>query len=157
MASQAAFAGPSGLCIEAMVPLTLRGAGNGESTNGSSNTLVHPLKRQRRPETWKRAVAKSKQAKGEEYTSPSTEVIVPARGTGCDCKCRHRRFDCVSQSERVAILNTFYGLASKEPAGCALVWADSIYSCVKAPAKARWRNITASHLHPCGKCVCGLV
>ena len=151
MASQAAFAGPSGLCIEAMVPLTLRGAGNGESTNGSSNTLVHPLKRQRRPETWKRAVAKSQ---GGGVYLPQHRSKVPAWGTG---KCRHRCFDCVSQSERAAILNTFYGLASKEPAGCALVWADSIYSCVKAPAKGKWRNITASNLHPCGKCVCGLV
>ena len=56
-----AIAGSSGLFIEAMVALTLRHVGNGDSTNGSSNgTPVHPRKRQRRPETWKRAVAKSK-------------------------------------------------------------------------------------------------
>ena len=92
MASQATFACPSGLCIEATVALTLRSAGNGESTNGSSDTPVRPRKRQRRPETFQK--------------------------------------------------------------GCALVWADSIYSCEKVPAKGRWRNITASHLHLCGKCVC---
>ncbi|CAI8043115.1 hypothetical protein GBAR_LOCUS23922 [Geodia barretti] len=114
MASKATFAGPSGLCIEATVALTLRSAGNGESTNGSSDTPVRPRKRQRRPETWKRAVAKSKRAKGEEYTSPSTGVTVLSRGTGPDCRCRRRCFDSVSQSERAAILAAFYGLGSKD-------------------------------------------
>ena len=114
MASKATFAGPSGLCIEPTVALTLRSAGNGESTNGSSDTPVRPRKRQRRPETWKRAVAKSKRAKGEEYTSPSTGVTVLSRGTGPDCRCRRRCFDSVSQSERAAILAAFYGLGSKD-------------------------------------------
>ena len=43
------MAGPSGLCIEATVVLTLQSAGNGHSTNGSSDTLRRPRKRQRDP------------------------------------------------------------------------------------------------------------
>ena len=87
------IAGSSRLFIEAMVALTLRHAGNGDSTNGSSNgTPVHPRKRQRRSETWKRTVAKSKQAKGEQYMSLSTGGPIPARVTGPDCKCGRKCF-----------------------------------------------------------------
>ena len=52
MLATEAIADPSGLCIEATVALTLTHAGNGDSTNSSSNgTPVHPRKRQKRPET----------------------------------------------------------------------------------------------------------
>ena len=105
--------GPSGLCIEATVAITLRDAGNGHSTNGSSDTPARPRKRPRRPDTWRQAVAKTKRAKGEQYTSPSTGAVIPARVTGPDCKCRRKCFERVSETERATILGSFYGLASK--------------------------------------------
>ena len=65
-------AGPSGLSIHTTVAVTIESTGNGQSTNGSSSDT--PRKRQRQPESWKRTVAKTKRAKGEEYTSPSTGI-----------------------------------------------------------------------------------
>ena len=114
MASQLALAGPSGLCIEATVSLTLRSAGNGDSTNGSSDTPARPRKRPRKPESWKRTVAKNKRARGEEYNSPSTGITVAARKTGPDCGCKRNCFVRVSEDERGAILSSFYGLADKD-------------------------------------------
>ena len=110
MASQA---GPSGLCIEASVAITVRSAGNGSSTNGSSETPVRPRKRPRRPETWKRSVAKCKRAKGDEYTSPATGKTVLARATGPDCLCKRRCFRSISEKERASIFEAFYQLADK--------------------------------------------
>ena len=56
----------------------------GEAQNGSSSTNGYDTpfrkcrKRVRRPELWKRNVAKVKRAKGEEYVSPSTGEVVPS-------------------------------------------------------------------------------
>ena len=103
------LAGPSGLCIEATVALTLRSA-----ENGSTDTPRRPRKRPRKPETWTRAIAKAKRAKGEEYTSPSTGKTVLARTTGPDCKCKRRCFERISEDERASILKEFYQLANKD-------------------------------------------
>ena len=107
--------GPSGLCIEATVAVTIHSTGNGHSTNGSSSdTPVRQRKRQRKPESWKRTVAKTKRARGQEYTSPSSGKTVPARRTGPDCKCKRRCFDQLSESERASILKSFYQLSNKD-------------------------------------------
>ena len=72
--------GPSRLCIEATVALTLRTAGNGSSSNGLSNTTPQrPRKLPRNLNLWKRAVAKAKRKRGEQYTSPVTGKVVEAR------------------------------------------------------------------------------
>ena len=114
MASLDNVAGPSGLCIEATVALTLRAAQNGSSTKGSTDTPKRPRKRPRKPEMWTRAIAKAKRAKGEEYTSPSTGKTVLVRTTGPDCKCKRRCFERISENERASILKEFYQLANKD-------------------------------------------
>ena len=48
------------------------------SINGSDTPFRKCWKRVRRPESWKRNVAKAKRAKGEEYVSPSTGEVVPS-------------------------------------------------------------------------------
>ena len=59
--------------LHAVTSSALEAAGGGESTsNGSSDTPKRPRKRPRRPENWKKNVAKAKRAKGEAYVSPST-------------------------------------------------------------------------------------
>ena len=76
-------AGPSRVSIHTRVAVAISSAGNGSSTNGSSGseTPKRARKRPRRPETWKKNVAKTKRAKGEQYVSPSTGKIVPAKTT----------------------------------------------------------------------------
>lgn len=106
---------PSGLSIHATVALTIQSTGNGYSTNGgSSNTPKRPRKRARRLETWKRAIAKAKRARGEEYVYPSTGKTVMARQTGPACKCRLNCFECFTESERANILQSFYKLENKD-------------------------------------------
>ena len=99
--------GTSGLCIQANVVVTLRVAGNGDSTNGSSDTPHRPRKRIRHPESWKKNAAKAKRAKGEAYISPNTGKAVSGRTTGPDCHCtrnfsneyrRRRRHDFLRPS-----------------------------------------------------------
>lgn len=108
--------GPSGLCLHASVSVAVHLAGNGHSTNGASgsDTPKRPKKRPRKPDAWKRNVAKTKKAKGEEYQSPSTGETVPARTTGPPCGCKKKCFDMFTEEERKLILESFNGLASKE-------------------------------------------
>ena len=106
--------GPSGLCLHASVSVSVSLAGNGRSSNGSSDTPIRPKKRPRRPETWKRNQAKAKRAKGEEYTSPSTGKTNPARSTGPPCTCKKRCFELVSEDEKRSLLEAFNGLANKD-------------------------------------------
>lgn len=113
MASLGSDPGPSGLRIEANIAVTLRATGNGNSTNGSSNT-PHRRKWPRNPENWKKSVAKAKRAKGEEYTSPCTGMIVPARATGPNCHCKMGCFERVSTEERARLLDAFNALANKD-------------------------------------------
>ena len=70
--------GPSRLCIKAIVALTLQATENSSSMNGSTDTPKHCRECPRKPETWMQAIAKTKRAKGEEYTSSSTGK----KGTG---------------------------------------------------------------------------
>ena len=115
MATPNELPGPSGLCIEATVALTLRTVGNGSSSNGSSDTTPRrPRKRPRNPDSWKRAVAKAKRNRGEQYTSPTTGKVVEARKTGPDCLCRRRCFDRVTEEERASIITAFYQLSNKD-------------------------------------------
>ena len=107
-------AGPSGLSIHASVALTIECTGNGHSTNGSSSdTPKRPRKRARRPDTWKREVAKAKRARGEEYVSPSTGKAVAARTTGPPCTCRLKCFERFSQREKQDMIQAFYKLEDK--------------------------------------------
>jgi hypothetical protein len=106
--------GPSGLCLHASVSVTVSLAGNGRSSNGSSDTPKRPKKRPRQPESWKRNVAKAKRAKGEEYTSPSTGKTIPARSTGPPCTCKKRCFELISDDEKRQLLEAFNGLTSKD-------------------------------------------
>ena len=107
--------GPSGLSIHATIALTVQCTGNGQSTNGSSSdTPFCPRKRPRRPHTWKRAVAKAKRARGEEYVSPSTGETVSARKTGPPCNCRLKCFQRFSHREKAEVLQSFYALANED-------------------------------------------
>ena len=58
--------------VQEIVKKAITEAGNGSSTNGSNTPFRKGRKRVRRPEMWKKNVAKVKWAKGEEYISPST-------------------------------------------------------------------------------------
>ena len=101
--------------LHAVTSSALEAAGGGESTsNGSSDTPKRPRKRPRRPENWKKNVAKAKRAKGEAYVSPSTGKEVPARETGPACKCKRKCFYAFSDAERHDLLSRFNGLGNKE-------------------------------------------
>ena len=93
-------------------------AGGGHSSNGTGSsgsvTPFRPRKRQRRPETCKRNVAKAKRAKGEEYISPSTGRVVPARTTGSPCKCKRKCYEQFTDDQKSNILQQFNALANKE-------------------------------------------
>ena len=106
--------GPSGLCLHASVSVTVSLAGNGSSSNGSSDTPKRPKKRPRNPESWKRNAAKAKRAKGEEHTSPSSEKTIPARSTGPPCTCKKRCFELISDDEKRQLMEAFNGLANKD-------------------------------------------
>ena len=108
--------GPSGGPSRAhrLASLAIRDAGNGSSSNGSSDTPSRPRKRPRRPETWARNVAKAKRAKGEVYVSPTTGSVVPARRTGppCNCKCL-KCYEKFSDDEKEALIRNFNELGGK--------------------------------------------
>ena len=122
--------GPSGLQAEASSsPLEIEGgddlhtvtssalqaAGGGESTsNGGSDIPRRPKKRPRRPESWRKNVAKAKRAKGEAYVSPSTGREVPARETEPPCKCRRKCYEAFSDAERSELLQRFNELGKKD-------------------------------------------
>ena len=81
------------------------------STNGSSDsTPKMPRKRSRRPENWKRNVAKYKRARGEQYVSPSTGKTVPAKTTGNPCSYKNHCFDLFTEEERETTLESFYAI-----------------------------------------------
>ena len=111
--------GPSGIQpvvgVHEAAARAVAGAGGRSSTNGSSDTPVRPKKRPRRPDRWKKNVAKLKRVRGEEYISPSSGRVVPPRKTGEACKCKRRRcFEYFSDHEKKDILSQFNHLANKE-------------------------------------------
>ena len=69
--------GPSGLQpvvgVHEAAARAVSEAGGWISTNGSGDMLVRPKKRPRKPDTWKKNVAKLKRARGEEYISLTVE------------------------------------------------------------------------------------
>ena len=71
--------GPSSTSVHTAVSVVINLAGNGHSTNGSAGSEMpkRSQKRVRRPDSWKRNIAKAKRAKGEEYTSPFSERCMP--------------------------------------------------------------------------------
>ena len=137
--------GPSGLTT---VALTIQCTGNGHSTNGSSSdTTKCPRKRTQRPEAWKRAVANSKRARGEEYVSLSTGKMVAARTTGPPCSCRLKYFECFNQREKANVLQSFYQLGNKE-------LQDAQLFGLIHPSSRWWAEESkASYLHLHGKCI----
>ena len=92
----------------------IREAGNGSATNGSSDTPARPRKRLRKPETWKKNVAKVKRARGEAYVSPCSGREIEARKTGPPCQCKRHCFDQFTVEERESIINDFYALGDKQ-------------------------------------------
>ena len=113
-------AGPSGLNLPPtghdVAYTAIMEAGGGQSSNGGSSngTPFRPRKRPRRPETWKRNVAKWKRVKGEEYVSPTTGIVVPARKTGPLCKCKKKCYELFSNDEKTEIIKAFNSLSNKE-------------------------------------------
>lgn len=106
--------GPSGLNVHTSVCVAVSLAGNGDSTNGSNGTPTKPgRKRMRRPQQWKRHVAKLKRTRGEEYVSPSTGKTVSSVCMGSPCKCRKKCFDLFTDTEQEGIFESFYSLATK--------------------------------------------
>lgn len=63
-------AGRSGVSVHASLSLAVSVTGNGSSTNGSSPNPQSPKKRPRRPEVWKRNVAKLKDKKARSTFHP---------------------------------------------------------------------------------------
>ena len=119
-------AGPSGVSIQAAITLTVDLAGNGHSTNGSSGstTPARSHKRPRRPEQWKKNVAKFKRARGEKYVSPSSGKTVPARILGQPCNCKKKCFELFTQ----------------EASRCPPVWFNQIQTCSETKTKAGCRE-----------------
>ena len=115
--SSDALCGPSRArhpAVHRLASAAVQDAGNG-SSNGSSDTPARPKKRPRRPETWKKNVAKTKRAKGEAYVSPASGKLVPARQTGPPCGCkRYRCFEQFSFQEKETLLEDFYRLGDKQ-------------------------------------------
>lgn len=105
--------GPSGVHMVQFA--AINETGGGHSTNGSRNgTPSRPRKCPRRPETWKRTVAKCKRAKGEEYISPVTGNLMPARTTGTLCKCKKKCYELFSDGQKGDIIKEFNALADKQ-------------------------------------------
>ena len=110
--SLAAGTGSSGIPperVDDLVGEAVRAAGNGSSTNGSSETPARQRKRRRRPET----VAKTKRAKGEAYISPSTGKLVASRSTGPPCRCK-KCFELFSTEEKEGIIVDFNEIGEKQ-------------------------------------------
>ena len=82
-------------------------------SSSSSATPLRPRKRKRRPETWKRNVAKVKRAKGEEYISPTTGKVIEGAKQGPPCTCQRKCFERFSEAELSRIFTCFWELGDK--------------------------------------------
>ena len=118
-------------------------------TKGSGCTRL-PRKR---PETWKRAAAKAKRARGEEYVSPSTGKTVAARTTGPPCSCKQKCVDRFTLGERADVVRSFYDLDDKD------LQDSHLFGLIRPNAVKRRRPRAggktprlATYLH--GKCTC---
>ena len=106
--------GPSGLCLHASVSASVTLAGNGSSSNGSSDTPKRRKKRPRRSESWKHNQAKAKRVTGKEYTAPSSGKIIPAWSTGPPCTCKKLCFELISNNKKRQLLEADNGLTNKD-------------------------------------------
>ena len=83
------------------------------SSSTSSSTPAWPRKWKAHPDLWKRALAKTKWAKGESYTSPFFGVEVQAREQGPPCACKKKCFEKFTQQQREKIFQCFWDLGHK--------------------------------------------
>ena len=79
-------------------------------SSSSSSTPIRPRKRLRKPDLWKRNVAKAKRAKGEAYVSGQ---VVEAAKPGPPCLCKRRCFSKFTEEERKKIFFGFWGFGDK--------------------------------------------
>lgn len=116
VSTEAVMTSVKNVCISTHVSVAVRLAGNGSSTNGSTGSETPKLsrKRPRRPESWKKNVAKAKRAKGLECVSPSTGKTVSCRSTGASCTCKKLCFQRFTTEEQSQILEAFNALASQD-------------------------------------------
>ena len=93
--------------------------------SSSSSMPIRPHKRLRKPELWKRNVAKAKRAKGEAYVSHSTGQVVEAAHPGPPCSCKRRCFSQVHGGREKDNLFWFLGARGQIRARCLPSWPDS--------------------------------
>ena len=82
----------------------------GVSSTSSSSTPVRPRKRKARPETWRRAVAKIKRARGDSFTSPTSGEVFEAAKQGPPCHCKRKCYDKYQPEELSRIFTCFWDL-----------------------------------------------
>ena len=85
----------------------------GASSSSSTSTPIRPRKRKARPETWKKAEAKTKRSRGESYISPATEKIVESAKQGPPCSCKKKCFEKFTPDELSKIFRCFWELGDK--------------------------------------------
>ncbi|CAL4095343.1 unnamed protein product [Meganyctiphanes norvegica] len=81
------------------------------SERASSPDLSSPLKvtaRPRQEHTWKKNIAKNKRNHGQEYKSPITGKVVPARQIGPPCSCNKKCYERVGEENTRRIFNNFW-------------------------------------------------
>ena len=84
-----------------------------QPSSSSSSTPARPRKRKPQPELWKRAVAKTKCARGASYTSPVSGEAVEARTQGPPCECKKKCFDKFTGEQLSRIFSCFWELGEK--------------------------------------------
>ena len=82
-------------------------------SSSSSSTPIRPRKRLRKPDLWKRNLAKTKRPKGEAYVSQGTGQEVEAAKPGAPCSCKKQCFSKFTEEERKKIFSCFWGLGDK--------------------------------------------
>lgn len=82
-------------------------------SSSSSTTPVRPRKRPRKPELWKKNIARLKRAKGEAYVSLTTGRQVEAAKPGPPCSCKRKCFSKFTDAEREKIFSGFWALGDK--------------------------------------------
>lgn len=84
------------------------------TSSSSTTTPTRPRKRKARPETWKKAVLKTKRVRGEAYISPASGKEVPAAQQGPPCGCKRKCYQKLfTEEERSRIFTCFWELGDK--------------------------------------------
>ena len=115
---------------------TLSGFELPPQSSSSSTTPIRPRKRPRKPELWKRNVAKTKRAKGEAYVSGTGRVVEAAK-PGPPCSCKKQCFSKFTDEERKKIFSCFWELGDK------LVQDAYLHGLIRVRKVARRRPRTA--------------